>query len=177
MTAMPRWSRRQMLGAGLLGFTAAALGLSACDDRKEAANRSGAGEPAPELGAMTLDGETVRLEDLKGRVVLVNFWLAECGPCMAEMPQFEAFYRANRHKGLEILAINAGQPPEVIEAVARRLELSFPLLADPLKITTTRYNVLAYPTSFIIGGDGRLIERINRPLDRDALSAKIRHLL
>lgn len=177
MTAAWRPSRREMLRAALAGSAAALLGLTGCDDRKAAATKIRAGDPAPELATLTLDDEAVRLADLKGSVVLVNFWLAECGPCLVELPQFEAFYRANRDKGVEIIAVNAGQPPEAIVKVARRMALSFPLLVDPLKITTTRYNVLAVPTSFIVDRNGRLMERINGPLDQAALAKKVGRLL
>lgn len=168
-------SRRRVLGGLLAG--AAALALAACEDRKKAALRGAAGDPAPELVATGPDGAPVLLADLRGKVVLVNFWLAECGPCLAEMPEFEAFYRRHKADGLEILAVNMGQDGETIGKTARRLHVSFPLLADPLKITTARYNVLAAPTSFVIDPQGRLVDRINGPLNQDDLAGKVGRLL
>jgi peroxiredoxin len=168
-------TRRAVLGGALA--VVALLALGACEDRKKAALRGADGQPAPDLVALRPDGTAVSLAELKGKVVLLNFWLAECGPCLAEMPEFDAFYQRHRDQGLEILAVNMGQAAETIDKTSRRLALSFPLLADPLRITTERYNVLAAPTSFIIDGEGRLVERINGPLDQNALAEKIGPLL
>ncbi|SJZ70434.1 TlpA family protein disulfide reductase [Consotaella salsifontis] len=152
--------------------------LAACDDKREEALRQPDGDrTAPEIVATDLDGSTVRLADLKGKVVLVNFWQASCGPCLAELPDFDAFYRANQNKGVAILAINMGESEDVVRATVRRLDLSMPLLTDRLDLTSARYNVLAAPTSFLIDGEGRLIERVNGPLNEKALGEKIGPLL
>jgi len=162
------------LVAGILAITA----LTGCEDRRDAATQQVDGEQAaPDLVAMTLAGEAVRLEDLRGKVVLVNFWLAECGPCLAEMPDFDRFYQAHRDRGLEILAINMGQSEDAVRKAVRRINVTFPLLTDPLKITTTRYNVLAAPTSFIIDAQGHLVERINGPLNHEDLGRTLGPLL
>jgi len=159
---------------GVLAVTA----LSGCKDRKEAANAELSGERlAPELVATTQAGDVVRLEDLRGKVVLVNFWLAECGPCLAEMPDFDRFYQAHRHQGLEVVAINMGQSEDAVRRATRRMDVTFPLLADPLKITTTRYNVLAAPTSFVVDAEGRLVKRINGPLNHHDLAEILGPLL
>lgn len=171
MTHPTPLTRRAVLAG--FGAVTTALALTACKDQKKAAIREATGEPAPDLVATRTDGSVVRLEELRGRVVLVNFWLAECGPCLAEMPDFEAFYQDYRDRGVEILAINMGQPQNVVTNVARRLGVSFPVLADPLKITTSRYNVLAAPTSFVIDAEGRLVERVNGPMNHDDLTEKV----
>ncbi|KAA5606106.1 TlpA family protein disulfide reductase [Roseospira marina] len=155
----------------------AVTALGGCEDRKEAANQEATGSAAPELVATTLAGDVVRLEDLRGKVVLVNFWLAECGPCLAELPDFDRYYQAHKHEGLEILAINMGQSEDAVRKAIRRIDVTFPMLADPLKITTTRYNVLAAPTSFLVDAEGRLVERINGPMNHQDLTNRLAPLL
>ncbi|PKU21452.1 TlpA family protein disulfide reductase [Telmatospirillum siberiense] len=150
---------------------AAILGLTGCNEPR-AASASG-GTPAPELVATTLDGRVIRLADLRGKVVLLDFWLGGCGPCLAEMPDLDAFYRSERDKGLEILAINMGQSEDAVAKAARQMTVSFPVLADPLKITIARYKVEAAPTFFIIDAKGNLVERIDGPLDKKLLAEKI----
>lgn len=171
----PIWPRRRLLAAAA-GLAAAALLPGCVEDRKAAASRSARG-PAPELALIDPNGQAVRLDQYRGQVVLLNFWLAECGPCLAELPDFDAYHRANKDRGFTILAVNMGQNQGVIANVARRLDLSFPLLADPLTITTARYAVLAAPTSFIIDQSGHLAERINGPLNRRDLEDKAGRLL
>lgn len=157
-----------------LGAVLALLFVGACD--KEVASNTAhqkEGRPAPELVATTLDGQVVRLEAYRGKAVLINFWLVGCGPCMAEMPEIDAFYRDNRDKGFEVLAVNMGQPNGVIAQSVARLGVSFPMLADPLKITLERYEVVGAPTSFIIDRNGTLVERIDGPLGPSVLEAKL----
>lgn len=153
------------------------LALSACDDQIAAAKSDVAGQKARELIAVTVDDQAVRLADYPDQVVVVNFWLAECGPCLAEMPDFDAFYKEYRDKGVMVLAVNIGQGADAVKETGRRLGVSFPLALDPLKITAERYNVLAVPTSFIIDRNGVLAERINGPLNQAALIKKIEPLL
>lgn len=150
----------------LLGL--ALLALAGC--KEEIAT---VGAPAVAISALDLDGAPVRLEDLRGKVVLVNFWTGGCGPCLIEMPGLDAFYRENRDRGFEILALNPDQPEWAVAEIGRRLGVSFPLLVDSLRITAGRYAVAAVPTSFVIDRDGRLVERVIGPLDEAALAAKI----
>lgn len=153
------------------------LALSGCDDQVVAAKRDVAGQKARELVAVTVDDQAVRLADYPNQVVVVNFWLAECGPCLAEMPDFDAFYKEYRDKGVMVLAVNIGQGADAVKETRRRLGVSFPLALDPLKITAERYNVLAVPTSFVIDRNGVLVERINGPLNQAALIRKTEPLL
>lgn len=155
--------------AAVLGVVALIAG---CDGKKTAET-----DAAPELAVLDLDQQAVKLADLKGKVVLVNFWLVECGPCLAEMPGFETVYRKYKDDGFEILAVNMGQNSTAIRDANRRLGVTYPLLEDPLKITTERYDVMAAPTSFLIGRDGKLHERINSPMSDKVLEEKISGLL
>jgi len=156
--------------AAILGVVALVAG---CDGEKTAATE----DAAPELAVLDLDQNAVKLADLKGKVVLVNFWMVECGPCLAEMPGFETVYRKYKHDGFEILAVNMGQDTTAIRDASRRLEVTYPLLEDPLRITTERYDVMAAPTSFLIDREGRLHERINSPMSDKVLEQKISGLL
>lgn len=158
---------------------AAVLGLlalvSACDDIETA--DGGGSKSAPELAVLDMDSKAVKLADLKGKVVLINFWLVECGPCLVEMPEFESVYREYRDQGFEILAVNMGQESAAIRNASRRLDVTYPLLEDPLKITTERYGVKAAPTSFLIDREGVLRERINSPMTGKVLEKKVTGLL
>lgn len=168
----PHPVRGRRAGA-LLACALAALAVAGCEERRETKS----GEAAAELAALDLDGAPVRLEDYKGKVVLLNFWLGGCGPCLQEMPRLDAYYRANRGRGFEILALNMGQPEATVAQIARRLQVAFPLLADSLKITTDRYNVIAAPTSFVIDRQGRLVAKVMGPFDEPMLEEKIGRLL
>ncbi|WP_316977014.1 TlpA family protein disulfide reductase [Shumkonia mesophila] len=149
------------------------LMLAACKD--QGPSRTGAA--APELGVLDAQGREVRIDARRGQVVLINFWLAECGPCIAEMPALDAFYKENKARGFDLLAVNMGQDAATVEATRRRVEVSFPMLVDPLKIATQRYGAIGAPTSFIVDAEGIVRERIEGPLSARDLQRKIGGLL
>ncbi|MBE0529766.1 MAG: TlpA family protein disulfide reductase [Rhodospirillales bacterium] len=163
-----------MISAKVMTITLVALlSLAACKDQAP----SQAGGAAPELGVLDAQGSEVRMDARRGQVVLINFWLAECGPCIAEMPALDAFYKENKARGFDLLAVNMGQDAATVEATRRRVEVSFPMLADPLKIATQRYGAIGAPTSFIIDAEGVVRERIEGPLTARDLQRKIGGLL
>ena len=86
----------------------------------------GVGQPAPKLTAKTLDGKTFDVAAYRGKVVLVSFWATWCAPCRAEMPALDAYYKAHRAEGLEMVAISMDDPVKD-KAVARIMaSYSFP---------------------------------------------------
>ena len=147
--------------------------LAACNNQPVARQN----EPAPELAAVDAANRVVKISDLHGKVVLINFWLSGCGPCLAEMPELDKVYRAYKGRGFEILAVNYGQDKYAIEDAARRTAVSYPLLVDPLNIARTRYNVIGAPTSFLIDPQGVIRERIDGQLSGKALEERIARLL
>jgi cytochrome c biogenesis protein CcmG, thiol:disulfide interchange protein DsbE len=149
------------------------IALAGCGDEPVARQN----EPAPELAALDGHEQVVRIADLRGKVVLVNFWLAGCGPCLAEMPGLDAVYRRHKDKGLEILGVNFGQSQIEIDDAARRTGVTFPLLRDPLKIAMRRYAVVGTPTSFLIDAQGVIRRRIDGPLSGQALEQQLAEML
>ncbi|MCA9771565.1 MAG: TlpA family protein disulfide reductase [Myxococcales bacterium] len=119
-----------------------------------------AGQPAPALALPTLDGARAALAELRGKVVLVNFWATWCGPCALEMPTLEHVYEEFHDAGLEVLAVSvdAGGVADLREFTARRA-LRVPILLDPQANAMTRWGVAMLPTSFLIGRDGRIVRR------------------
>ncbi len=115
-------------------------------------------QPSPEVGALApdfalqnLQGETVRLSQLRGQVVLVNFWATWCGPCRLEMPAIQARYN---HGGFTVLAVDFAEPAPQVQAFADELGLSFPILLDPDGAVQELYRVRGYPTSFFVDPQG-----------------------
>lgn len=112
------------------------------------------GAPAPDFVLTTLAGEQVHLADLKGQVVMINFWATWCGPCEAEMPAIQSRYDTLRTNGLVVLAVNADESAETVQPFVDRWALTFPILMDPGLVVNDLYRVRGMPTTFFIGRDG-----------------------
>lgn len=118
------------------------------------------GDLAPDFTAQTMDGEQVRLSDLKGQGVLINFWASWCKPCKDEMPAIERRYQKHKEKGLTVLAVNVGESPLTVQGFVRGFDLSFPILLDPEKEVTKLYNIGPLPASLFIDPDGKIYRKV-----------------
>jgi len=114
----------------------------------------------PDFTLPLLNGETVKLSDLKGQVVFLNFWASWCGPCRAEMPSMEALYQRLKDRGFEILAVNIQESPETAAAFMTKNALTFPTALDSTGSVSDRYGIRAIPSSFIIDKRGLFVSRV-----------------
>ena len=111
-------------------------------------------EPVKDFELSTIDGRKVKLSDLKGKVVMLNFWATWCKPCIQEMPLFAKIYEKYKERGFEILAITVDameDRPKVV-SFAKEQKLNFPVLYD--ESVAALYGVRSYPTTFFIGKQG-----------------------
>lgn len=123
------------------------------------------GQDAPEIVMARLDnGEKQSLSALKGQTVMLNFWATWCPPCRYEMPFLMSVYERYKDKGLEILAIDAGEkvpPDQVKDRVTKYVEgmqLPFPVLLDDNTYEVQRlYAVTGLPATFIINAEGKVV--------------------
>lgn len=111
------------------------------------------GRPAPDFTASDLDGRPVRLSDLRGKPVLINFWATWCPPCREEMPQIEAFYRRHRDQ-VEVLGVGVGETAEQVRAFLKDNPYSWRFVVDPDLKVADRYRVFGIPVSYFIDKDG-----------------------
>ncbi len=121
----------------------------------------------------------MNLEQLRGKVVLINFWATWCKPCEDEMPAMERLYRALHGSAFELVAISVDDDEALVDAFVRRLGLTFPILMDSDQRVATAYQAFRFPESLLVGGDGVVVERYIGPKDWDAepYLSRIRGLL
>jgi thiol-disulfide isomerase/thioredoxin len=114
---------------------------------------------APDFSLPLVNGAAIRLADLKGKVVFLNFWATWCGPCRAEMPSMEALYRRYRDRGLEMVAVNVREDRGTAAAFMEQFGLTFPAALDGGGVSR-RYGITAFPTTYIIDREGLIVSRI-----------------
>jgi len=103
-----------------------------------------------------LEGKSWRLKELKGKVVLVNFWATWCPPCRKEMPDLEALYQRFKNQGLVILALSDEDAATVKPFIADR-KVSYPVLLDTGRKVNVQFNVMGIPKTFIYDRAGKLV--------------------
>jgi peroxiredoxin len=128
---------------------------------------------APAVTFTTLEGKPIVLDELRGKVVLVNFWATSCPGCIKEMPDMVESYKLYRDRGFEIIAVAMSyDPPNYVLNFVQTRQLPFPVALDVDGAHARAFgNVQLTPTSFIIGKDGRILEQKLGELDFVRLNA------
>ncbi len=128
---------------------------------------------APTVTFTTLEGKSIALESLRGKVVLVNFWATSCPGCIKEMPGMIETYQQYKNKGFEIVAVAMSyDPPNYVLNYVQTRQLPFPVALDVDGAHARAFgNVQLTPTSFIVGKDGAVLEQKIGELDFVKLKA------
>lgn len=131
---------------------------------------------AANFAAQDLQGRPVHFADLRGKVVLLNFWATWCPPCRKEMPAMERLHRAYRERGLVVLAVTAqdASPLDEVKRFAASGGLTFPVWHDRDNVAGRRYGIPGVPTSYLVTHDGQLAYRVLGEYDwsgREAIGA------
>ena len=140
-------------------YRAAMSKLEAADDRRQNLD----------FNLKDLQGKQWSLKDLRGKVVLVNFWATWCPPCRKEMPDMESLYRHFKSQGLVIMAISDEDASKVQPFIAAA-KYTYPILLDPGRTVNQSFAVEGIPKSFLYNRDGKLVaEAIDRRTHRQFL--------
>lgn len=124
------------------------------------------GKPLADFTLPDLQGRSVQLAALRGKVVFVNVWATWCPPCVEEMPTIQRLYERLHGQGLEILAVSLDiLGAQVVESFMRSRQLSFPTLLDTKNVVQRLYRTTGVPESFIVDKRGILVEKVVGPRD------------
>ncbi|MDH3521298.1 MAG: TlpA family protein disulfide reductase [Myxococcales bacterium] len=171
---------RNSVGSWLVAGVVAGAALFALLSSPRTPPPLGRGSSAPDFALERLGGgASVSLSELRGQVVLINFWATWCKPCEDEMPAMERLYQTLRGEGFELLAISVDEQPEIVAQFRDRLSLSFPILLDEDRSVSQEYQTYRFPESFLVDRDGRVVERYVGPRDWNASAylSRLRRLL
>ena len=118
------------------------------------------GSPAPEIALKDLRGQEVRLSDLHGKIVLLNFWATWCKPCKEEMPAMQASYDKLRDQGFVVLAVNELEDAARVAEHIRTHGHTFLVVMDHDNRVANQYGVVGLPASFLIDRQGIVREHV-----------------
>ena len=128
-------------------------------------------KPIPVFEATDLNGNVWRASDLRGRAVLINFWASWCEPCRAEMPSLQALAQRHGSEKLLVLAVNFKEPFPTVQRFAQQSALTLPVLLDPQGALARQSGVTVFPSTVLLGADGRVHGVLRGELDWTAAQA------
>ena len=135
-----------------------------------AASRPAAGLAAPNFTVKDIEGKIITLADLKGKVVLVNFWATWCPPCRAEIPDFVAFYNENKDRGLEIVGLSVDEMTAAkLKPFVKQFKMTYPVALATSKIIRDFDPGDAIPTTIVIDRKGNIRDKQVGAMDRATL--------
>lgn len=134
-------------------------------------------KPAPTFSLIDLNGQSLRLEAFRGKVVLLNFWATWCAPCQVEMPTFVDWQRQYGAQGLQVIGVSMDDDPVPARHLATRLELNYPVALGDEHLGTRYGGVLGLPLTFLIDRNGVIRARFQGETDLRAIESQLKALL
>lgn len=138
-----------------------------------------AATPAPDFELPLRSGGTVKLADLRGKVVMLNFWASWCGPCRQEFPILDEMYRKYQPMGFTLVGVNVESETKDAERFLSSTPVSFPIAFDSENAVSGKYGVSAMPTTLLVDrkGNVRWLHRAYKPGDENEYMNQLRRLL
>jgi len=138
----------------------------------------GLGQPAPDFMVKDIRGNTFKLSELKGKVVILDFWATWCQPCKIEIPWFVDMYSRYRSQGLEVVGVAMDdEGAEVVKPFVERYGMNYKVVIGNEKITDLFGGIYGLPTTFIIDREGKIQSRHIGLVSRQTLEQAVKKLL
>jgi peroxiredoxin len=119
------------------------------------------GQTTPDVAFTTVDGGAVHLGDLRGRVVLLNFFATWCGPCRMELPELQEIWNEYRsHDDFEMFVIGREESAETVRAFNDEHGFTFPMASDPDRSAYSHFATESIPRTYVISRDGKIVYEV-----------------
>ena len=180
---------RPTMGWTALAALAMAMAVSSCSRRPDASVRNGDGreqagaselvsKPAPDFSLKDATGATVKLSDLKGKVVLLNFWATWCGPCKVEIPWFVSFQQQYKDQNFAVLGVAFDDDGwNAVKPYITEHKINYRIMVGDDALDKAYGGIESLPTTFIIGRDGRIVSRHVGLISKSTYQEEIARLL
>src|SRR5690625_1037740 len=164
----------------ILAVLLAAVVFALVTNAKKDSTIYGVGDQAPNFELKQINKnnqlESIRLRDLEGKGVMLNFWATWCKPCEKEMPYMEELYPKYKDKGIEIVAVSLDSTEPVIHQFIEKYELTFPILYDNRKEVSNLYKIGPIPSTYFIDAEGEIVEKVEGSLTLDRLEGYFKQI-
>lgn len=171
----PAWKRWTM--SVTLGIASVFVLFMLLTPRSDAAAQLLTGDPAPDFTVETADGAKVKLSDLKGKPVVLNFWASWCGPCRKEMPDLETVYQTYKDQGVQVVGVNVGDSKVAVANFTSQVKTTFPVWLDTKEEAQQAYKILPIPATFFIDRNGTIRAMYQYQMSHAQMEAEVLRLL
>ena len=138
------------------------------------------GKPIPyPLDLIDVRGIRHKKDSYKGKVTVVNFWATWCPPCVEEIPSLNHLRELMKDEKFELISVNYGEDKQTVQGFMQKVHVDFPVLLDPDGKQSAKWNVLVFPSTFVIGPNGKIQYGINAAIhwDNEAIVKKLKSLV
>ncbi len=176
MTRSSAWSAATLAAFSLI--TACGQSSASLEGGVAEAAAKEAPRPAPDFTLEDGAGRKVTLSELKGQVVLLNFWATWCGPCKIEMPWFVDFQRKYKDRGFTVVAVSLDEEGwEVVRPYTEEMQFNFPVVVGNDELASKFGEMYALPTTLIIDKEGQIVSTHTGLVDKSIYEEEIESLL
>ena len=134
---------------------------------------------APNFTLKSLAGKNLKLSEMTGNVVLINFWASWCGPCREEMPLLNDLHKKYEPLGFTVLGVNVEEDARNARGFLKNFPVDFPIVLDSKNQVSKKYNVIAMPTTVVVDRDGnvRFLHKGYKPGDEEKYRKMVKKLV
>jgi len=134
---------------------------------------------APNFTLKSLTGKNLKLSEMAGNVVLINFWASWCGPCREEMPLLNDLHKKYEALGFTVLGVNVEEDVKNARGFLKNFPVDFPVVLDNKNQVSKKYNVIAMPTTVVVDRDGnmRFLHKGYKPGDEEKYRKMVKKLV
>lgn len=133
--------------------------------------------PAPAFVVETLEGQDKALGDLKGKVVLVDFWATWCKPCLETMPKLQNLYRIYSDKGFEVLGVSIDEDEDRVKKIKRmvnKMDISYPVSLDAKQTPAWhQFKVKAIPAMYLLDRESQIVAQWTGKIDYEEVEQEV----
>jgi len=173
-----RTALRAPLALGAAAAFAVTLALAAGCAKKEVTQGGAVGTAAPAFALPDLQGKTIRNTDLRGKVVVLNFWATWCPPCRDEVPDFVRLQSKYRDQGLAIVGLSLDQGgASDVRPFVDEYDVNYTMLIANQEIAESYGGILGIPTTFVLDRNGTIVKRFVGRASAEAFEEAVRPLL
>ncbi len=135
------------------------------------------GQTAPSFSVSRLNGKPFKLEDYKGKIVLIDFWATWCPPCIAEIPHYLSLKEKYKQSAFEIIGLSVDADPKTVRAFIKQHRLTYPVAMSLSEIEAAYGGIRSIPTTIVLDKNHNVAEIITGYRDQEYFEALIKKLL